>query len=147
MQAAARQEEDVVAVHDPSGTIHGQGTIRVTVEGDAHVAPVAADLSRQRVEVQRTAVEIDVAAVRRVADDRHLGSMVTEDLGGDLAGGAVGAVERQLEPLEPARGRDHVLEAFDISAGQARVRFGLPTPAIGIGEVVAQNQVLDAPLR
>jgi hypothetical protein len=86
-------------------------TIAVTVEGDAEVAAVLDDRARKQRQVGRAAAIVDVGTVRRIRDRNHLGAKPSEGFGRDRGIGAVGAIDRQLEPAQVgAKALEDVLE-------------------------------------
>ena len=77
--------------------------IAVAVERDAHVAAALDDGPREPLGMRRAAVEVDVAAVRLVADDDGLEAEAANSRGATVRRRAVGAVDGELET---ARARD-----------------------------------------
>ena len=88
--------------------VHGQAAVGVAVEGEAGVGAVLDDRRAQRLEVGRAAVVVDVEAVGVGVDrdDRRAG--VLQGAGTGRVGGALGAVEHDLEPHQ--RVGDRALE-------------------------------------
>ena len=76
----------------------------------------------------RTATEVDVRAVRRVEQRQHVRARAGEDRGRDPIGGAVGAIEHDLQSVEVWRKADEeVLVALHEAAHVANE----PDPALG----------------
>ena len=65
----------------------------------------------QAFQVQRAAVQIDVAAVGRAADGDHVGAQRAEQFRRQAVGRAVAAIERDLHAVQPQRrGRQQEIE-------------------------------------
>jgi hypothetical protein len=97
-----REREQLVAVDDRAGAVDGEHAVAVAVEREADV--VAVDARRERVDVGRADAVVDVAPVGLVGDDGDVGVQAAEDLGRDVGGRAVGAVEQDLAAAEVERG-------------------------------------------
>ena len=60
--------EEEVTVHELAVFVHREATVRVAVKGDAEIVAAGDDHARERLDVGRAAVGVDVAAVRVVLD-------------------------------------------------------------------------------
>ncbi len=98
-----QHREELVAVDDLAGVVHGQAAVGVPVQGEADVRPVLEDGGLQHVQVGRAAPVVDVEAVRLGADRDHLGAGVAQRERTGDRGGAVRAVQDDLDALERAR--------------------------------------------
>src|SRR5690606_33038798 len=117
---AHHHEQRLVAVDNPPFVVDEQDPVAVAVEHDADVgAPVAHDRPRGG-RMGRTAVEIDVEAVRLVGHGNDFGAELLEHVRGDVIGGAVGAVDHDPEALEREMGRERALAELDVAAGGIR---------------------------
>src|SRR5262249_58339443 len=115
LEAAPAQEQDVVAVDETTGAVDGEAAVGVAVEGEAEIVFAGVHARREPLEVEGAAVEVDVAAVRRIAHGVDGRAEVAEDRRRDVRGRAVRAVEQEAEPRE-ARAREEPLERFDVAA-------------------------------
>ena len=77
----------------------------------------------------RTAVQVNVEAVRRDAECLHLGAELPKYGGGHAVSGAVGAVKHDLEAVEHHALGEALLGGFDITAG--RVVKAVRAPEVG----------------
>jgi len=110
IEEAGGQVKDVVAVDGAALAVHGQATVGVPVEGQAQVEATLSHVGGQSVEMERAAAQVDVAAVGRAADARHLGPQLVEDQRRQRGGRAVRAVEQQTDAVEAAGGDDGLQE-------------------------------------
>src|SRR5699024_5499360 len=94
---------DLVAVDHLAGGVDGQTPVRVAVVRQAQVGAVRAHRGADVVEVGGTAVVVDVVAVGAGVDLDHRGAGLAVGTRGRRAGGAVGAVDDDDEPVQPAR--------------------------------------------
>ena len=95
----------MVAVDDVAVGVDGEAAVGVAVVGDADVGAVLAHRGLQEAEVGRADAVVDVHAVGVGADDGDLRAGVAERLGRDARGGAVGAVEHDVQAVEAVRQR------------------------------------------
>lgn len=126
-------DEDVVAVDDLAFLVDAEAAVRIAVVRDAEVRAVLEDGLLQGLEVRRAAAVVDVRAVRQRVNDLDRGAEVAQDLRHRLAGGAIRAVEHDLDALEALLARrDHelhvliqeiraVLDVADVLRRRARV--------------------------
>src|SRR5712692_453123 len=62
-QVARSRQQNAVAIHDLAGRADEEGTVGVTIEGDAHRGTLGDDALLQSIEVERAAFGVDVTAV------------------------------------------------------------------------------------
>ena len=74
--------------------------VGVAVERDADVGAARDHRLLQQLRLGRAAVLVDVEAVGRDADRDDLGAELPQRLGRDVVGGAVGAIDHDLEAVE-----------------------------------------------
>ena len=117
-QLLGAHQEDRVAVDDRAGMIDEDGAIAVAVEGHAQLTAAAHDMRSQRLRVGRSAEQIDVAAVRFVADDDGADPERLEQPGRDRRRGAVGAVDPQHQTAQAAGFRKHPAQMVEIGLDQ-----------------------------
>jgi len=144
--------EDLVAVDDLSCGVHREHAVAVPVERQSEVGAHIAHRPRQRIEMGRPAVDVDVHAVGLGADDRDARAQPFQHLwcGGDA--GAVGAVDHQRDarqvrgtaadqrfdiPLAPLGSVHDGAEFRPLGACAGRVEGGLHRRLILVGELEA----------
>ena len=86
-----------VAVDDPSLVIDEDRAVAVAVERHAHAVAAVADERAQALGMSRAAIEVDVAAVRLVADDGDVEPQLAEQPRRHRRRRAVGRVDGDLE--------------------------------------------------
>ena len=64
--------DDLVAVHHRAVAVDREHAVAVTIEGDAEIEPAVAHGLLQERKVRRAAPDVDVVAIRRVPDRRHV---------------------------------------------------------------------------
>ena len=101
LHVGGHDRHDLVPVHDGALVVNGQAAVGVAVVGDAQVRAVVQHGCLQAFKVRGAVAVVDVDAVGLGADDHHLGTGGVEDLRGAAAGSAVGAVQDDLQPVEP----------------------------------------------
>ena len=97
-------QHDGVAVDDAPGVIDEDGAIAVAVERHAHPVAAVAHQRAQALGMRRAAIQVDVAAVRLVADDRDVEAQFPEQPRRDRRRRAVRRVDRELEAAQPLAG-------------------------------------------
>ena len=103
--------QDLVAVDRLAALVDGQHAIAVAVERDPEVEPLACNKLLQGAQVGGAATDVDVGAVRAVADRDHLGAEPLERRRRDARVGAVGAVDPDPEALELlSEALDHMVD-------------------------------------
>ena len=116
-----------------------EAAVGVAVVGDAEVGAVLEHGGLQLVEVGRADAVVDVHAVGVGADDDDLGAGVREGLGRDARGGAVGAVEHDLDAVEAVRQRAE--QVHDVAV------LGVGEPADAADAVAGRRELLLAEVR
>ena len=155
-QRERRDRQDLVAVDQISGGIGGEAAISVSVVRDADVSPELDHRPLQRCGVGGSEAVIDPQPVAVGADRGHLGAGCSQHSGGELAGGAVGAVhddrqtgqrglqDRQQMPdvalhqsggarrigTEPAHRRPGRASGGDLQAGAGKCRLDVGLDAV-----------------
>src|SRR6185437_4476710 len=127
--------EQLVAVDDMPALVDDEHAVGVAVERNADVGAHLAHLARQRVEIGRAAVLVDVEAVRIDADRNDLGAELPQRAWRDLVGGAVGAIDDDTQIFESDAARQRALGEFDVTVLHA-------VDAAGAAEVLAAGQLL-----
>ena len=97
--------------------VHGQATIGVAVEGEAHVQVVLLHQLLQVLDMGGAAVLVDVEAVRRVAHHVGIGAQGVEHALGDLPGRAVGGVQSNPHVLVGMGGQADEVADVAVAAG------------------------------
>ena len=103
--------DDLVAVDDRAVLVDGEHAVAVTVERDTEIEAAASRRALQRSEVGRAAADVDVRAVRLVADRLDLRAELGERARRDVRVRAVRAVDGDAQAAEVrAEALEHVLE-------------------------------------
>ena len=75
--------------------------VAIATKGDAEIVAAGDDHARERLDVGRAAVGVDVAAVRVVLDKLEVDWKAAENVVDRAGRGAVGAVDHDLQPADP----------------------------------------------
>ncbi|MCY1412218.1 hypothetical protein D9M71_276180 [compost metagenome] len=118
LEIGGNDVKQLVAIDHGAGMVDHQHPVAVAVEGDAHVGTLLEHRFLQRLHVGGADPGVDVETVRLRGDHRHLGAQLAEYAGRHLVGGAMGAVEHQLEAGEIGAGRHAALAELDVAAGR-----------------------------
>ena len=149
---AADQRHDLIAVHCRPGFVDDDQPVGVAIQGNADIRAAGDHGFLDQVEVGGAAPVVDVATVGIDADRDHFGAQFPEGRRGDLVGGAMGAIERDLQPVEPDIVGQRAFHCVDIAAtgivdtsgaadigcvGQRLifVQHGLDRQFVGIGQL------------
>lgn len=81
LQVAPGDEQHRVAIDDLSGPRDEQSAIGIAIEGDTHIGLLLQHGRLQNFQMQRAAVEIDVAAVGRAMDGMHASAQALKKFG------------------------------------------------------------------
>ena len=101
-----------------------QRTITVTVESDAKPCVCPSNRRLQHLEVRRAAIQIDVAAIGRVANDFDIEPEVAEQLWCHCRRRTVCTVDHQATPGKRPGVRKNLQEVFDVMLLQMRFERG-----------------------
>jgi hypothetical protein len=116
-EVAGGEEEDRVSVDDFAVFVGEEGSVGVSVEGDAHGGALGDDFGGDDGGVEGAAVLVDVAAVGRgVSEDDFAAAVFVEqgeELGGDGGGCSVGAVDYDAAAVEGETGNG-IEEELDV---------------------------------
>ena len=96
--------------------------VRIAIERDADIGAHLVDLLLQRDRAGGAAIEIDVGAVRLVADRDDLGAELPEHGRRHLIGSAIGAIDGDPQALQRHVARQRALGMFDIAVDARRRR-------------------------
>ncbi len=118
---AGANQHHRIAVDDATFVIHEDGAVTIAVEGNTHAMAVLAHQCTQALGMRGPDVQIDVAPVRLVADDRNLEAELAEQPRGNGGRGAVGRIDGEAEPL-PLTARVALDQAARIRKRQPGVR-------------------------
>ncbi len=107
--------QKLIAVHDAAEMIGHDEPVTVAIERDANVRAYTRHRELQKIRRGRTAAVVDIATVRRAADRHDLCAQVGENPRRYLVGGAVGAVDhdlqtRQVHARRQRRGTEFLVE-------------------------------------
>ena len=104
LQVGGGDGHQLVAVDQATRRVDGQHPVGVAVEREPDVRAVGHDRGLETLGVGRPAGLVDVAAVGLGVDHGHLGPELGEGLRGQGRGGAVAAVEHDLQAVEARPG-------------------------------------------
>ena len=107
-----------IAVDDLAVAVDEQRAIAVAIERDAQPRRRINHRFLQQVEVCRSAVQIDVAPIRSVADDHEVKAEATEEIGSDCRRRAVGAVDHDTAARQPLHSREDLQQVVDVTAAE-----------------------------
>ena len=124
---------ELIAVDDIALLVHDHDTVCVAVERDADVGAKLFHLLDERLRRRRTAIQIDVAAVRLDADLDDLGAEFPQRFRRDLVCCAVRAIDDDAQAREAQLLRHRALGEFDIPLLRA-LDPRRPPDAIGVDE-------------
>src|SRR5216684_2008549 len=141
------QRHHVVAVEGVAMLVYQYCAVAVAVERDTNGCAFAHDSFAQLVEMHRAAFEVDILAVRVHADCDDVGAEFVERVGANFVRRAIGAIDRDLEPLEGDRARHARLEEDKVAADRVvdsrRLADVGSRRARMLERTVVENQVLD----
>ena len=133
---AGDQRHDLVTV-DLLAVLVGQDhPVGVAVQGDAQIGTARSHGRLHAFGMGGAAFVVDVGTVGVDADGDHLGAQLPQNLGRNLVGGAVGAIDDDLQPVQPQAPREGVLDEFDVAAGLVAQPAG-PAQAGGVRQLLA----------
>src|SRR5215207_3590953 len=115
LKVEREDREDLVAVDDLAGAVHGEHAVAVSVEGHAEIRAGPDYLLLQQPEVGGTAADVDVRPIRLVCKRQDLGVEPLERGRGDPRVGAVRAVDGDREA--PQRGPEPVENVLRVAVG------------------------------
>ena len=140
---------DVVAVNDPAVLVADDQPVAVAVQGEPDVRAQLLHPGGHHLRVQRPAARVDIGAVRLAADAGHPRTQFGKHVRRDLVGGAVGAVEDNVEVVEHVVLGKGVLQGDDVAAGRVLDARG-PAHLLGHGperrHLLREDEVLDVRL-
>ena len=102
-QGACGGQQHGIAIHHLAAGRDEDGAVGIAVEGHAEIGAMGHDGLLQAFQVQRAAVQVDVAAVGLGADGDDVGAERAKQLRRQPVGCAVAAVDRQLHAVEAER--------------------------------------------
>ena len=114
LQIDGAHQQHGVAVDDLAPVIHEQRAIAVAIKGNTKPGLGRDDGPGQPVEMRRTAVEIDVPAVRRRPDGVHVEAQLFEQTRRDRNGRTVGTVDDDLRSGQRSSGLHDLQQMLDV---------------------------------
>ncbi len=111
------QRQDLVAVHQPPVLVGQQQPVGVAVQRQAEVGAVVHHRPAQRLRHGRTTLPVDVEAVWGDAERDDRSAQFRQHRGRDAVGGAVRAVDHDLQPVERLPAGEGGLGALDVAPG------------------------------
>ena len=113
---ASDHAHELVAIDLPALLVHQDQPVGVAVQRDAEVGAIGEHFALEHRRSGGAAAAVDVDAVGLDADRDDFGAQFPQDLGRHLVGGAMGAIDDDLQPVEPQAAREGVLDELDIAA-------------------------------
>ena len=104
---------DAITVHDLAALVDEHAAIAVAIQGDAQVRLVCADFMHQALQMRRTALAVDVRAIRFGGKGVQLGAKARQHLRSHPTCAAIGAVEHDLDTAQ----RQPLSSVFDKERG------------------------------
>ena len=138
LEAQRQDGEDLVAVDDVALVVDREAAVGVTVEREPDVGAVLDDGRLERVEVGRAAAVVDVQAVGVGVDRDDVGAGVAERLRAGVAGGALGAVEHDLDAREGVVDGAHQVGGVLVDGRRGTARRGRRRRRSAASHVLAQ---------
>ena len=156
------QRHDLVTIDDLALFIDNDQPVGIAIERNADIGAAFQHLHLQRLGVRRTDIVVDVEAVGRHPDRNNLGAQLPQRFGRHLVRRAVGAIDDDLQAIEPQMIGKRCLGEMDIPPlgiidplgpadgpwlGQHHIGLdhGFDLGFIGIGQFVAiRAEQLDA---
>ena len=126
MEPKRDQRHELVAVDDLSRLVDDHQPVGVAIERDADVGAARDHRLLQQLRLGRAAVLVDVEAVGGDPDRNHFGAKLPQGFGRDMVGGAVGAIEHDLEAVEAQMLGEGRLGEVDIAAARIVDSAGAP---------------------
>ena len=122
--ARGDQRHDLVTVDDLALFVDDMDAVGVAIERDTEVSTIVEDRLLASGGVGRAAFLVNVLAIRRDAEADHVGPQFPHHLGRGGIGGAVGAVDDDLQPAECPATRKCRLAELDVAAPPVVQPFG-----------------------
>ena len=142
--AARDQAQHLVAVDDGTPVVDQHQPVGVAVERHAEIGALAQHGLAQQRRLVRAAALVDVEAIGLDAEPDHLGAQLEEQVAGKVVGGAVGAIDDDLQAVQGQALGEAALQALDIAAARvvdplrpARDRPSRPSRWSGVAAISA----------
>ena len=116
------RRHQLVAVQQPAGFVGDQNPVGIAVERDPDIGAVFAHHAAHRAGIGTAAILVDVETVGLDAVGHDIGAEFPQRRRRDLVGGAVCAIDNDLQTVEAQAAREGVLDELDIAA------FGVVQP-------------------
>ena len=122
--------EQLVAIQHVAALIHHHEAVAITVEGNADVRSILADLLHEQLRVRGAAPIVDVHAAGLSAHDDRIRAKLFKNARSDVIRGAVRAIEHDPQALQTKAAIDRCLTELDVAACSVR-QPGCATEAVG----------------
>ena len=101
LQSPRRNQHHGVAIHQPSLGRNQHRAVRIAVERHPCIGAGFQNRLAQPFDMQRAAIEVDISAVRLIADRRDLRAGFTETARRQPGRRPVAAIDHDPQPIEP----------------------------------------------
>ncbi|MNI13936.1 hypothetical protein D3C73_671850 [compost metagenome] len=139
----------LVAVDDLAILVDDDHTVRIAIQGDTDIGAHFMHLLLQRFRAGRSAAEIDVGAIRLVADRHDISAKLPKSQRSDLVSRTVGAIDGDAKTMKRHVTRQCAFGLLDIAIDIALDALR-PADIGGFGKLgvqIAVEQILDAHLQ
>ena len=144
MPSRCDERHDLVAVQLAPLLVDGNEAIAIPIERDADVGAMFNNLLAEEFRMGRATLFIDVEAVRLNAKRHHFRAQFPKHRRRHAIGRAMGAIDDDLQPVEPQAARQCAFDEFDVTAGRILEPLGTAEPGRrGELETAVVHQVFD----
>ena len=126
------QRHDLIAVRHTAILIKDHHPIRIAIKADADMGAMGHDRLGGGLGMGRSATVVDIGAIGRNTHRDHLGAQFPQHLRRGAIGGAIGAIDHHLQPVQPQSRREGRLDEFLIAAASILNPLGAAN-VLGLG--------------
>src|SRR5689334_19618700 len=112
-----------VAVYEIAFGIDEQCSISIAIESNAHVSVFSQDAFLQSLDMERTAIEIDVSTVRLIVDGDYSGPEVAKEFRRDFRSRAVRTIDNDLHLVQRQALADLMFQVVEVAIAQVNCIF------------------------
>ena len=111
---AGNEGQDLIAVDQPAMLVGHHQPVGIAIQRQAEIRAVPAHLTAEEAGHRRAAAVIDVEPVRLHADPDHIRAQFPQHRRRHAIGRAIGAIDHDLQPVQPHAAREGGLRRLDI---------------------------------